>query len=277
MKHTVCRLTALLLVCLLLPGGGLSETIYITPPPSPTEAPATAAPDAGFAARPLRKGSEGDAVKALHEVLKALGLYDGALTDTFTEETRKAVLKAQKLFGIREDGIAGAQTLKMLDLERYGADKKRPGKTHAETPLLEKGMRGAQVRKLQEKLKEKGCDPGPIDGIFGSKTLAAVLKFQKRARLVADGIVGPKTWAKLNGGTISPSKPPVHSRLLRKGDTGSDVKAVQARLRKLGFLDGKADGIFGRLTHKAVLAFQKDQGIKVDGIVGPVTYGCLFP
>lgn len=277
MKHTVYRLTALLLVCLLLPGGGLSETIYITPPPSPAEASATASPDATLTTPTLRKGSEGDAVKALHEVLKALGLYDGALTDIFTEETRKAVLAAQKLFGIHEDGIAGPETLNMLDLERYSADTGKPGKTHAETQLLKKGMRGAQVRKLQERLQELGFSPGPIDGIFGSKTLAAVLKFQRRAGLVVDGIVGPKTWAKLNSGAPSPSKPPALSRLLSKGDTGSDVKAVQARLRKLGFLDGKADGIFGKLTRKAVLAFQKDQGIKADGIVGPVTYGCLFP
>ncbi len=277
MKHTVCRLTALLLICLLLPGGGLSETIYITPMPSPAKASATASPDATLTTPTLRKGSEGDAVKALHEVLKALGLYDGALTDIFTEETRKAVLAAQKLFGIHEDGIAGPETLNMLDLERYSADTGKPGKTHAETQLLKKGMRGAQVRKLQERLQELGFSPGPIDGIFGSKTLAAVLKFQRRAGLVVDGIVGPKTWAKLNSGAASPSKPPALSRLLSKGDTGSDVKAVQARLRKLGFLDGKADGIFGKLTRKAVLAFQKDQGIKADGIVGPVTYGCLFP
>ncbi|MCA1993645.1 MAG: peptidoglycan-binding protein, partial [Coleofasciculus sp. S288] len=53
---------------------------------------------------------------------------------------------------------------------------------------------GPLVKKLQEGLKEKGFNPGSIDGVFGLGTKAAVRSFQQANGLVADGIVGQKTW-----------------------------------------------------------------------------------
>lgn len=62
-----------------------------------------------------------------------------------------------------------------------------------------------------------------------------------------------------------------NDNLLRKGDRGKKVKKVQRKLKKLGFYGGNIDGIFGPKTHRAVRRFQKQRGIAVDGIVGPVT------
>jgi len=56
---------------------------------------------------------------------------------------------------------------------------------------LKQGSRGSEVKTLQTMLKVAS------DGIFGAKTKAAVVAYQKANGLVADGIVGPKTWAKL--------------------------------------------------------------------------------
>ena len=64
-------------------------------------------------------------------------------------------------------------------------------KTH---PIIKKGSEGSAVKELQRMLKAKGYDVGAIDGIFGSKTLAAVKAFQQARGLVVDGIVGKKTW-----------------------------------------------------------------------------------
>lgn len=58
-------------------------------------------------------------------------------------------------------------------------------------------MRGDDVKQLQSRLKEKGYDPGQIDGIFGRKTQRAVKQFQREHDLKADGIVGKKTFAAL--------------------------------------------------------------------------------
>ncbi len=62
---------------------------------------------------------------------------------------------------------------------------------------LREGSSGPVVRQLQQGLKEKGFDPGRIDGEFGPGTEAALLAFQKSAGLTADGICGPHTLAAL--------------------------------------------------------------------------------
>ena len=69
--------------------------------------------------------------------------------------------------------------------------------------------------------------------------------------------------------------PQVH--VLAKGDEGSEVKALQENLIKLGYDLGSygADGDFGSATQKAVKKFQKDRGLTQDGIVGPQTYAEL--
>lgn len=58
-------------------------------------------------------------------------------------------------------------------------------------------LKGAAVVALQEALKAKGIDPGPIDGVFGSMTVAAVSALQAMKGLEVDGVVGPKTAAAL--------------------------------------------------------------------------------
>ena len=60
--------------------------------------------------------------------------------------------------------------------------------------------------------------------------------------------------------------------LLKNGSRGDDVKEVQEILISQGYLDGGADGIFGRKTEAAVLAFQKERGLDATGIVGEGTY-----
>lgn len=68
-------------------------------------------------------------------------------------------------------------------------------------PTLRKGSMGTYVLALQTMLVNRGYDVGAagVDGDFGSGTLKAVKQFQQDAGLVMDGIVGPKTWAALDG------------------------------------------------------------------------------
>lgn len=66
------------------------------------------------------------------------------------------------------------------------------------------------------------------------------------------------------------------NRLLRLGSRGADVAMVQNRLNQLGYNCGKADGIFGRSTYNAVVAFQRANRLGADGIVGRNTLDRLF-
>jgi hypothetical protein len=63
--------------------------------------------------------------------------------------------------------------------------------------LLANGSKGSAVKKLQILLNGLGYSAGTVDGEFGAKTKAAVLKYQKDNGLTADGEVGAKTWSKL--------------------------------------------------------------------------------
>ncbi len=60
-------------------------------------------------------------------------------------------------------------------------------------------MFGADVTAVQAALLDSGHNPGGIDGVYGPVTEAAVTAYQRQNSLTADGIVGPKTWAKLIG------------------------------------------------------------------------------
>lgn len=65
-------------------------------------------------------------------------------------------------------------------------------------------------------------------------------------------------------------------RLLRSGMEGTDVALLQQFLAQKGYYNkDKTDGIFGRLTEKAVKDFQDDNNLQVDGIVGPQTFSAI--
>jgi N-acetylmuramoyl-L-alanine amidase len=63
--------------------------------------------------------------------------------------------------------------------------------------------------------------------------------------------------------------------VLRQGASGGEVKEVQRRLKLWGYYNGSVDGVFGAGTKKAVIAFQKKNGLTADGVVGQSTYKAL--
>ena len=62
---------------------------------------------------------------------------------------------------------------------------------------------------------------------------------------------------------------------LKKGSQGSDVKRLQQNLIGMGYLDGTADGVYGGITKTAVMDFQSDFGLAVDGNAGQATQCAL--
>ena len=143
----------------------------------------------------LYRGGTGDAVKTLQEKLNAKGFDSGNVDGIFGAKTYAAVTAFQKANGLGVDGIVGKLTWGKI----YGVSPAMPVETTTVVgrPMVSYGSRGDAVRKLQELLNALGYDCGSVDGIFGSKTKAAVLAFQKANGLGADGIVGPLTWGKL--------------------------------------------------------------------------------
>ena len=128
---------------------------------------------------------------------------------------------------------------------------------------IRRGDRGAAVRRAQNRLNMRGYNPGPLDGLFGNKTHRAVKQYQSDRGLDADGIVGPKTWARLDPPTI------------QSGASGEAVRLLQRLLHDFGYDPGAVDGDFGPNTERAVKRFQDDFLLSSDGVVGPETWAWL--
>lgn len=75
--------------------------------------------------------------------------------------------------------------------------------------------------------------------------------------------------------TVDPAAP-TPAPVLRHGAQGEDVKALQSRLKTLGYYSGEIDGQFGSGTREAVAWFQRENGLDADGIVGEATSGVLY-
>ncbi len=116
--------------------------------------------------------------------------------------------------------------------------------------ILKKGLAGEPVRRLQAKLGVTA------DGQFGPGTETALKEWQKKNSLSADGIAGPDTFMAMGLYELI---------LLKDGTRGTAVKALQ---EKLGVT---ADGQFGSGTAKALMDYQKANGLKADGFAGPAT------
>ncbi len=259
-----------------------------TPAPTPIPTPVpTQAPTQTPAYTLLKKGSRGDAVVALQEKLIALGYLTGPADGKYGNDTVAAVKAFQRDYGLTADGDAGSSTQAAL-MQAAATPTPVPTATPAPAPAptvsstLKKGDRGDAVKALQEKLIALGYLSGKADGIYGNDTMDAVRAFQRSKGLEDDGDAGPATLAALQSTTVVPSNPsqpepsaPETSQLLKYGSRGDAVTALQNKLIALGYLTGTADGKFGSDTVDAVKAFQRAQGLTVDGIAGTSTLAAI--
>jgi hypothetical protein len=129
-----------------------------------------------------------------------------------------------------------------------------------------------QLAGLQVALRSHGLYLGPIDGIAGPRTVAAVRAFQRRSGLHVDGIAGPETRR-----ALGPLGQPLfgNRRVLGLGSFGWDVAVLQFTLARAGTYDGSLDGYYGREVLRAVRQFQRRARLATDGIAGPRTLRAL--
>jgi peptidoglycan hydrolase-like protein with peptidoglycan-binding domain len=129
-----------------------------------------------------------------------------------------------------------------------------------------------QVAGLQVGLYRYGHYAGAIDGVAGPQTKAAILKLQRSAGLVPDGVPGKRTRTAL--GRFG--RPGFGSRVLKRGMFGFDVSVLQFLLSRRGFPPQALNSKFGPVTEQQVRRFQRNKGLTVDGIVGRETRAALL-
>ena len=240
----------------------------------------------------LKNGDSGDDVRRMQQRLKELGYLKGSADGDFGDATEDAVRAFQSRNGLTADGKAGNATLTKLysSSARKAAATAKPTATPTAKPTktpdvddldyyLEINSSGAKVRQLQNRLIELGWLEGSADGKYGHATEYAVKAFQERYKsLWTDGVAGPDTLKALYSKDAATTKTPAASLgvSLEYGDENDAVKAMQKRLKELGFYKATADGEFGSTTKAAVIAFQTANGISATGKATTATLNKLY-
>lgn len=183
-------------------------------------------------------------VPGLQVALYRKGYYKGPIDGIAGPMTRKAIVAFQRSTGLEPDGVPGKRTRTALG--RLG----RPlfGKRD-----LHRGMIGFDVSVLQYLLAKRGFPPQRLNSNFGPLTEKLVRRFQRRAGIPADGIVGPLTRAALvaRSGKVPTSllrhtrtKPPGgRTYRVRPGDTLAGIAerfgTTVAKLARMNGLDSR--------------------------------------
>lgn len=269
------------------------------------------APNIGsYPGTPLQLGDFSDAVRTIQLRINRISNNYPAIPKiypvnaSYDQSTAQAVKAFQKIFNLNPDGIVGKNTwyriaylyaaiTKLAELSSEGL--RLEDVTEIFPPYLRLGDKGNSVSTIQYYLSViatfyPGLLSVTVDGDFGKRTEDAVKAFQKQYNLPVDGIVGAKTWERMNTvyDDIQSSLPdwasrrstPFFPRRLVEGMSGDDVRQVQEWLNILseGYPEIKklpVTGYFGSLTEAAVLTAQTLFGITPSGIVGPITWETL--
>ncbi len=261
---------------------------------------------------PLRLGSVNDDVRVLQLRLNRISanypsipkilLVDGI----FGTDTEAAVRRFQEIFGLTADGVVGKSTwyyvrriynavkrLNELDSEGVTIEEV----TQQYPGVLREGDASLGVANLQYYLNYLSgfyntIPPLAIDGVFGATTRAAVIDAQNTFGLVADGIVGEQTWDAIYDaylGIVSTipreyiegNVVPFPGVVLRLGSDSEDVRLLQ---QYLNYIAGSftsiptvdVTGYFGPRTREAVIAFQEQFQLPVNGTVGAITWNAII-
>jgi peptidoglycan hydrolase-like protein with peptidoglycan-binding domain len=237
-----------------------------------------------------------DDIKYMQQRLAYYEFYTGKYDGIFGPAMYKAVVAFQKKNNLKADGKIGYNTYTALVAP--DSLKKSSYKVEDDTVLdsddqpssqtvtfnsIRPGDSGETVKAVQRRLRNVFLflpDTFAISGQYDATTANAVKAFQAAVGLSQDGIVGKKTWAKLNAAAddVFPIGTKVR-RTLRHGMRGYDVKVVQKRLvneNYLASLNVVTVGYFDTATVNAVTALQKKNNYKQTGILDASTRSLLW-
>ena len=207
----------------------------------------------------VSKGNTYGNVAAVQARLKTYGYYSSTVDGTWGANTTAAVKRFQTAMGLTSDGVVGGATERALSLKLPVSGG------------ISKGKTAANIAALQARLKTRGYYRSTVDGKWGNKTLGALLSFPSDKGLTVDGVAGGATERAL-GVTLKIGE---RTGGVSKGRTTENVKKIQTALKNAGYYRSTVDGVWGRNTMCAVMAFQSDKGLTVDGVVGGSTERAL--
>lgn len=250
---------------------------------------------------------KGPDVLLVQQILAALGYHPGILNGIYNKKTYIALKQFQKDYGLRANGVVGRKTWQRLLQEENLFESGDIPTTldqpviniHVDTRILTLvnnqtirtypvavGRPSLPTPPGQWTIVQKALNPGgPFGvrwmrlsipwggyGIHGTNNPASIGKAVSHGcvRMYNNDVI--EVYDIVPIGTRVNISGVVHKiRNLRLGSKGNDVREVQELLRDLGYYNRTIDGIFGKSTRRAVIRFQKEHGLKTDGVVGKTT------
>lgn len=252
---------------------------------------------------------KGPDVMLVQQRLTELGYYAGKTDGIYHKKTCAALKQFQQEHHLKANGIVGRKTWQRLLVGETFPRQSDVSQTqpvinvHVDTRILTLvyyqsirtypvavGRPSLPTPPGQWTIVQKAVDPGGPFGVrwmrlsipFGSYGIHGTNNPSSIGKAVSHGCVRMYNSDVIEVYDLSPIGTRVNIsgvvrkiRNLKLGSKGDDVREVQEMLRDLGYYNGTIDGYYGKMTRRAVLRFQKDQGLKVDGIVGKTTLKAL--
>ena len=147
-----------------------------------------------------------------------------------------------------------------------------PKPTKSKYTTLYSGYMGADVKKLQTRLKNLGYFDTDVTDFYGSLTQTAVCEFQEAASLNITGVADEETLEAV----YADDAPVLQFEDITLGDYTEDSLKAQQRLQELGYFYDDPTGYFGEVTAIAVSQFQSANGLYSTGVIDSLTYDLLF-
>jgi len=222
----------------------------------------------GAASRTLSKQE----IRSLQSQLKAVGFDPGPLDGLLGAKTTLALRRLQ---------LGCANLNDLLENPDFGTLQQSGGMQTAKQSAADRTFGADETRLIQVRLKEAGFDGGPIDGVMGSRTRSALLRFQSGCAIVKDLPAYLKTEIaeRLPNPTSSAEKQPQaalskssQAVASTKDEAGKmnvatdktpsrdEVRLLQAQLKAAGFDPGPFDGLLGPKTQSALQQYRVFQG-----------------
>ena len=127
----------------------------------------------------------------------------------------------------------------------------------------------ARVEAIQAALRDVGYYSGPLDGIAGEQTKAAIAAYERKLGWAPTGAASRDLLAAIEADAlarpVSPDAAAAGSITTPAAAPDKNVAAVQDALAKAAYGPLRADGVFGRQTRDAIARFQQDHGLPVTG------------
>ena len=163
------------------------------------------------------------------------------------KKMKRIAVAAAGLFVYCSAAAIAAPRAKAQNAATYAAECNADEVAVSAVAVLRKGSKGNEVKEVQRRLKQWGYYSGSVDGVFGAGTRAAVIAFQKKNGLTADGVVGKATYKAL-GMTAS------YNVLAGGGSGGSTYTSSDLYLlAKTIYAEGRGEPYAGQVAIGAVI------------------------